>query len=178
MLDVKILKDSDYLWVDIKGKLIIEEDGKNMFEQIISNISEECSNIVLNLKDLEYINSSGFNNLLKILTKSRNLGGDTFLCNINSVIDPKIRQLTPGYYLIFNYICEVNEISLDSSYIGAINLHEKHSFVQLPKGIPEDLFKQLKGVRVRRQPLAITTSDEQVVRQETPRRTERPQRNN
>ncbi|MBL4764239.1 MAG: DEAD/DEAH box helicase [Colwellia sp.] len=72
-----------------------------------------------------------------------------------------------------------NEISLDSSYIGAINLHEKHSFVQLPKGIPDELFKQLKGVRVRRQPLAITTSDEQVVRQEAPRRrSERPQRHN
>ncbi|NQY89033.1 MAG: DEAD/DEAH box helicase [Colwellia sp.] len=72
-----------------------------------------------------------------------------------------------------------NEISLDSSYIGAINLHEKHSFVQLPKGIPDELFKQLKGVRVRRQPLAITTSDEQVVRQEAPRRrSERPQRQN
>ena len=27
------------------------------------------------------------NNLLKILTKSRNFGGDTFLCNINSVIE-------------------------------------------------------------------------------------------
>ncbi|MCH1612689.1 MAG: STAS domain-containing protein, partial [Flavobacteriales bacterium] len=37
--------------------------------------------------DLEYINSSGFNSLLKILTKSRNMGGDTFLCNINSVIE-------------------------------------------------------------------------------------------
>ncbi|MBL4900612.1 MAG: DbpA RNA binding domain-containing protein, partial [Colwellia sp.] len=71
-----------------------------------------------------------------------------------------------------------NEISLDSSYIGAINLHDKHSFVQLPKGIPADLFKQLKGVRVRRQPLAITTSDEQIVRQEAPRRSERPQRHN
>ncbi len=70
-----------------------------------------------------------------------------------------------------------NEISLDSSYIGAINLHEKHSFVQLPKGIPADLFKQLKGVRVRRQPLAITTSDEQVASQR-PRRSERPARNN
>jgi anti-anti-sigma factor len=58
-----------------------------MFEQINSNISEECSNIVLNLQDLEYINSSGFNNLLKILTSSRNMGGDTFLCNINSVIE-------------------------------------------------------------------------------------------
>jgi len=72
-----------------------------------------------------------------------------------------------------------NEISLDSSYIGAINLHEKHSFVQLPKGIPADLFKQLKGVRVRRQPLAITASEEQVVRQQAPRRrNERSQRNN
>jgi len=72
-----------------------------------------------------------------------------------------------------------NEISLDSSYIGAINLHDKHSFVQLPKGIPTDLFNQLKGVRVRRQPLAITTSDEQVERQQAPRRrSERPQRQN
>tara|TARA_B110000483_G_scaffold153598_1_gene182550 strand:- start:1902 stop:2249 length:348 start_codon:yes stop_codon:yes gene_type:complete len=87
MLEIKILKDSNYLWADIKGKLIIEEDRKNMFEQINSNISEKCSNIVLNLKELEYINSSGFNNLLKILTNSRNIGGDTFLCNINSVIE-------------------------------------------------------------------------------------------
>ncbi|MBL4940468.1 MAG: DEAD/DEAH box helicase [Colwellia sp.] len=71
-----------------------------------------------------------------------------------------------------------NEISLDSSYIGAINLHEKHSFVQLPKGIPAELFQQLKGVRVRRQPLAISTSDEQVVKQAPRRRSERPQRNN
>ena len=87
MLEINILKESNYLWVDIKGKLIIEEDGNNMFEQINSNISEKCSNIVLNLKDLEYINSSGFNNLFKFLTKSRNIGGDTFLCNINSVIE-------------------------------------------------------------------------------------------
>ena len=87
MLEINILKDSNYLWVDIKGKLIIEQDGKDIFEQISSNISEKHSNIILNLKDLEYINSSGFNNLLKILTRSRNFGGDTFLCNINSVIE-------------------------------------------------------------------------------------------
>ena len=52
-----------------------------------------------------------------------------------------------------------NEISLDSSYIGAINLHEKHSFVQLPKGMPDKSFKQLKRVRVRRQVLDISVSD-------------------
>ena len=65
-----------------------------------------------------------------------------------------------------------NEISLDSSYIGAINLHDKHSFVQLPKGIPAASFNQLKAVRVRRQALAISVSDAPVVSQR--RRTERP----
>jgi len=71
-----------------------------------------------------------------------------------------------------------NEISLDSSYIGAINLHDKHSFVQLPKGIPADLFQQLKGVRVRRQPLAISTSDEPVIKQAPRRRNDRSARHN
>lgn len=71
-----------------------------------------------------------------------------------------------------------NEISLDSSYIGAINLHDKHSFVQLPKGIPNDLFNQLKAVRVRRQPLAISASEEQLERQAPRRRSERSQRQN
>ncbi|MBU2892671.1 DEAD/DEAH box helicase [Colwellia sp. D2M02] len=65
-----------------------------------------------------------------------------------------------------------NEISLDSSYIGAINLHEKHSFVQLPKGIPTTAFNQLKGVRVRRQPLSISVSDAAVESQKPRRRNE------
>ncbi|MFT5756091.1 MAG: ATP-dependent RNA helicase DeaD [Alteromonadaceae bacterium] len=74
-----------------------------------------------------------------------------------------------------------NEISLDSSYIGAINLHDKHSFVQLPKGMPEKSFDQLKRVRVRRQALEITVSDVQAApaadpSAERPKRTERARR--
>jgi len=69
-----------------------------------------------------------------------------------------------------------NEISLDSSYIGAINLHDKHSFVQLPKGMPEKSFDQLKRVRVRRQTLDITVSDAQATSAERPKRTERARR--
>jgi len=65
-----------------------------------------------------------------------------------------------------------NEISLDSSYIGAISLHEKHSFVQLPKGMPEKSFKQLKNVRIRRQALEISVSDVQ----STTTVTERPRK--
>jgi len=70
-----------------------------------------------------------------------------------------------------------NEISLDSSYIGAINLHDKHSFVQLPKGMPEKSFTQLKRVQVRRQALAITVSDVQPTA-ERPARARKEQRTN
>ena len=72
-----------------------------------------------------------------------------------------------------------NEISLDSSYIGAINLHDKHSFVQLPKGMPEKSFTQLKRVQVRRQALAITVSDAQPSAvSERPARARKEQRTN
>lgn len=70
-----------------------------------------------------------------------------------------------------------NEISLDSSFIGAIKLHEKHTFVQLPKGMPSNTFKQLGKVRVRRQTLAISLADVPVT-SEHRRRTERSQRHN
>jgi ATP-dependent RNA helicase DeaD len=68
-----------------------------------------------------------------------------------------------------------NEISLDSSYIGQINLHERHTFVQLPKGMPDKSFKQLKNVRIRRQALEISVSDT-VVAKDRPRRSERNDR--
>jgi len=69
-----------------------------------------------------------------------------------------------------------NEISLDSSYIGQINLHDRHTFVQLPKGMPDKAFKQLKRVRVRRQALEISVSDAPVVTERPRRKTERGDR--
>lgn len=66
-----------------------------------------------------------------------------------------------------------NEISLDSSYIGAINLHDSHSFVQLPKGMPEKSFKQLQSVRIRRQAIDIKASDAAPVSNERSRRSEK-----
>jgi len=69
-----------------------------------------------------------------------------------------------------------NEISLDSSYIGQINLHERHTFVQLPKGMPDKSFSQLKRVRVRRQALEITVSDTPVASERPRRKTERSDR--
>jgi len=69
-----------------------------------------------------------------------------------------------------------NEIALDSSYIGAINLQERHSLVQLPKGMPDKVFKQLKRVRVRRQALEISVADAPIANERPKKRAERPRR--
>ncbi|WP_286271862.1 DEAD/DEAH box helicase [Thalassotalea hakodatensis] len=66
-----------------------------------------------------------------------------------------------------------NEIALDSGYIGQINLHDRHTFVQLPKGMPEKAFNQLKRVRVRRQALEISVSQAPVVTDKPKRRNDR-----
>ena len=87
MFEIKIEKKSNHVWIDLIGKLINEDDSKKMSDQIISNISSTYSMVIINLCDLEYINSSGFNNILKVLTSSRNLAGDTILCNANSLIE-------------------------------------------------------------------------------------------
>ena len=129
--------------------------------------------------------ANSMNNITASIIKKGSMINDVFNRVAQLGIDTSEFEKVPAMALGVFDICVkdivgaiANEISLDSSYIGAINLHDKHSFVQLPKGIPADLFNQLKGVRVRRQPLSITTSDEAMVKQQSGRRTERAPRNN
>jgi len=49
-----------------------------------------------------------------------------------------------------------NEAEIDSEYIGRIEIYEDHSTVDLPSGMPKELFKHLKKVRVSGQRLDIS----------------------
>jgi len=48
-----------------------------------------------------------------------------------------------------------NEAGVDSQYIGRIQIYEDHSVVDLPVGMPKDIFNHLQNVRVAGQPLKI-----------------------
>ncbi|GLQ32607.1 DEAD/DEAH box helicase [Litoribrevibacter albus] len=41
-----------------------------------------------------------------------------------------------------------NEADIESRYIGSIDIHEDHSYVSLPEGMPAEVFEHLKGVRI------------------------------
>ncbi len=49
-----------------------------------------------------------------------------------------------------------NEAGISSTHIGHIKLFDDFSTVDLPKGMPDDVFQQLKKVRVRNRPLDIS----------------------
>lgn len=53
-----------------------------------------------------------------------------------------------------------NEAGLDSKYIGHIKIHDDHSFVDLPEGMPKEIFKDLKKVWVAGQQLNISRCGE------------------
>lgn len=49
-----------------------------------------------------------------------------------------------------------NEAGLGGEYIGRVVIREDHSFVELPEGMPKDIFRQLQKTRVAGQKLQIS----------------------
>ncbi|MCC6207522.1 MAG: DEAD/DEAH box helicase [Gammaproteobacteria bacterium] len=49
-----------------------------------------------------------------------------------------------------------NEAGLDSQYIGRLTINDDYSTVELPEGMPKDIYQQLRKVRVRGRPLELT----------------------
>jgi anti-sigma B factor antagonist len=65
------------------GELIDREQPKSMIKEVESTIASGKNKFLLDMKELKYINSSGLNVLINILTKARKASGDVAICNIN-----------------------------------------------------------------------------------------------
>ena len=72
--------------VKLSGRLMDEMSGKLMVEELNTYLDQGKFNFIMNLKELEYINSSGLNNLVNLLTKSRSKGGDVILSNLSDKV--------------------------------------------------------------------------------------------
>ncbi|WP_105103534.1 DEAD/DEAH box helicase [Microbulbifer pacificus] len=57
-----------------------------------------------------------------------------------------------------------NEVDLDSSYIGRIEIYPEYTTVDLPEGMPQEIFQHLKKVRVNGRPMNIARFDESRVK--------------
>lgn len=67
-----------------------------------------------------------------------------------------------------------NEAGIDSEFIGRIELQENNSFVDLPEGMPKEIFQHLKKVRIRQQDINFTPAEDRDAGTEKPRKPRKP----
>lgn len=72
--------------IQLTGELIDRNQATALLEEIEAAISNGATKFVLNLQGLKYVNSSGLNVLINILTKARKAGGDLAICCVNKKI--------------------------------------------------------------------------------------------
>ena len=87
VLDYKITDENNIQILALKGELI----DKNQATDLIKNIEEllelEKNKLIIDLSDLKYMNSSGLNVLIQLLTKTRTAGGDSVIFNVNKKVN-------------------------------------------------------------------------------------------
>jgi anti-sigma B factor antagonist len=70
----------------LSGNLIGETDGLSITESFNDKLEEGYRQFVIDLEDLQHINSSGLGVLITLLTKARKLGGELTLSNPSDYI--------------------------------------------------------------------------------------------
>ncbi len=69
------------------NSLLNELENRKIILKVEELVLDEYIQYIVDLEELEFLNSSGLNLLLGILTRSRNEGGDTFIINISEQAD-------------------------------------------------------------------------------------------
>ena len=85
-MDIRIVERpiGDVTVLDIVGKLVMDRSAQHLKDKINSLISQERTHIVLNLKDVPYIDSSGLGELVAAYGSVMKAGGALKLLNVTS----------------------------------------------------------------------------------------------
>ena len=99
-------------FVDLSGKITLGEGGMTLREEVRKLLAEGKKKIVLNLADVNYIDSSGLGELVSAYTAVKNGGGELKLLNLTS----KVRDLLVITKLVTVFDVKDDESSAVSSF--------------------------------------------------------------
>lgn len=81
----KIVREKVQL--SIQGNILSKYDGAPLLEEVETFIEKGHSLFILDLSKTEFLNSEGLNVLLKILTRTRTVGGEVVVCRISKSLE-------------------------------------------------------------------------------------------
>jgi anti-sigma B factor antagonist len=83
----RIIKETDNIViVNFAGRLIEKNQATELLNEIEMLVESEALNLVIDLAELEYMNSTGLNVLITLLTRARKSGGEAILANESEII--------------------------------------------------------------------------------------------
>ena len=71
----------------LSGELIDKNQATDLLAEIEVKLQEGNNKIAIDLSDLKYMNSSGLNVLIQLLTKTRTAGGDSVIFNVGKKVN-------------------------------------------------------------------------------------------
>lgn len=106
IFDFKSTRKDDVTIYNLSGELIDRDQSVDMMHEIEKGLTNNENKIMLNMEQLRYINSSGLNVLIHILTKARKAGGEVSICCVNKKINELL--LITKLNSVFN-VCDDSE---------------------------------------------------------------------
>ena len=84
-----IKEKEKYTLVNLSGNLMEKSQAADLMNDIGNCVEKEATNFIIDFSDFKYMNSTGLNVLLNILSVARKSGGEAVICNVPE----KIRTL-------------------------------------------------------------------------------------
>ncbi len=82
-----ITSKNDITILNLNGDLIDKNQAIDLIDSITKLLENGKNKLIINLENLKYMNSSGLNVLIQVLTKTRTNGGESIIYNVNSKIN-------------------------------------------------------------------------------------------
>lgn len=87
--DLEITEQPSCKVFHMKGRLMDQQQADRLMASLDAEIGAGNHRVVLDMSQLQYMNSTGLNILINVLTRTRNAGGDAILAGPT----PGVRQL-------------------------------------------------------------------------------------
>jgi anti-sigma B factor antagonist len=85
----QFIKEGDLAILTMEGKLVDKAEAVEISVDIDEELAEGASKFVVDLSELEYMNSTGLNILINLMNKTRNNGGEAVIVGVK----PRIMAL-------------------------------------------------------------------------------------
>ena len=87
VLDYKITEENNIQVLVLSGELIDKNQAIDVVNKIDELLALGKNKLIIDLSDLKYMNSSGLNVLIQLLTKTRTNGGESVIFNVSKKVN-------------------------------------------------------------------------------------------